>query len=117
MKIRVHYNFHKKLFSIVSREKKNYGKVIQHTNNFAIFDARFHVSEKGRRRVLKERCKNVHAYCSGVSKKNNYTITSLAEITYNPYKYKTFVSKENPSIPIYESNTVIIKDGKIYAEL
>lgn len=56
MKVFIYWNFHKKLFSV--RYK---GRVIAHVKRFLVKDAELKVSEAGRQRVLREKCKNVHA--------------------------------------------------------
>ena len=59
------------------------------------------VNKKGRERVLREKRKNVHAGISGyLSQKffsdawDDITEKELTEITYNPYKYESFVDKD-----------------------
>lgn len=74
------------------------GRVIAHRDQALLFDAKFKVSEAGRQRVLKEKRKNVHAGVVGdwIDSSSDYvTIDAVAingsAITYNPYKYSTFV--------------------------
>ena len=90
-RVQVYYNLHKKCLSI--RYK---GKVIEHAREVTLTDAKFHVQPAGRARVLREKKKNVHAYIKGMPAPPNATVslTKLGELTYNPYKYKTFVWKE-----------------------
>ena len=58
------------------------------------------VSRKGREKVLREKKKNVHAFVKGYLQdaenvsRNPQVITREVEVTYNPYKYETFVEKE-----------------------
>jgi hypothetical protein len=60
------------------------------------------VSEAGRQRVLREKRKNVHAFVRGelMSLVNDPkdSAENLQTITYNPYKYKTFVKKNDESV-------------------
>lgn len=56
MKVFVYRNLTKGVFSI-----RHNNRVIAHARRFIIKDAVFKVSEAGRQRVLRERCKNVHA--------------------------------------------------------
>jgi hypothetical protein len=98
MKVFVYFNLHRKCFSIKALEGKNKGRVVAHRDDVLLFDATFKVSEAGRQRVLRERKKNVHA---GVVGEWDMTGTDLitidrvttvgTPITYNPYKYNTFV--------------------------
>ncbi|ASV44368.1 hypothetical protein PBI_SCTP2_353 [Salicola phage SCTP-2] len=63
----------------------------------------FRVSEKGRQRVLKEKVKNVHAYIAAQTHEeldDAIDKCNKVELTYNPYKYSTFVIKETGE-PIY----------------
>lgn len=65
-----------------------------------IKEARFLVSEKGRLRVLREKRKNVHAgvrgYLTFDSTLNVRDFTQ--QVSYNPYKNETFVSKKRGAI-------------------
>tara|TARA_R110000868_G_scaffold384_1_gene2920 strand:+ start:265 stop:651 length:387 start_codon:yes stop_codon:yes gene_type:complete len=98
MKVYVYFNLHRKCFSIKALEGANKGRVVAHRDDVLLFDATFKVSEAGRQRVLRERKKNVHAGVVGVWDETGtdlITITRVTTvgtpITYNPYKYDTFV--------------------------
>lgn len=66
MKVKVYFNLHKHCFSVVSLEKgDSYGKVVAHVSEIMLSEVKFKVSEAGRQRVLREKRKNVHAYCVG----------------------------------------------------
>ena len=93
MKVEVYWNFNKKIYSVRSLEGKNKGRVVKHTNKLFLKDVKFVVQEGGRKRVLKEKSKNVHAFIRGTISKNR-KITGKS-ITYNPYKYSTFVHRED----------------------
>ena len=84
-------------------------------------DARFHVQPAGRKRVLKEKRKNVHAYISGKLKETfwftqapKYVWTAKQRVTYNPYKHKSFVDKLTLE-PIANAEVVHIQDRLITA--
>ena len=89
--IEVYFNLHRKEFSI-----RQDGLVVQHMMHLDLQDVTFHVQPAGNTRVRKEMRKNVHAYIKGMPAPPNQTVslTKLGELTYNPYKYKTFVWKE-----------------------
>jgi hypothetical protein len=57
------------------------------------------VNQKGRERVIREKSKNVHAGISGYLRFYEDTIwhgwVDMVEITYNPYKYESFVHVQN----------------------
>jgi len=95
MKVAAYWNLHKNIFSIQSREKENYGKVIAHKTSVAIASPKFVVRQTGREKVLKEKSKNVHAFIVGHLLGNEeYIIKSGSSklITYNPYKFNSFVT-------------------------
>ena len=98
MRCFVYFNLHKRCFSIKALEGANKGRVIAHRSEALLFDATFKVSQAGRQRVLKEQRKNVHAGVVGdwIDSSGDYaTIDAVAingsAITYNPYKYDSFV--------------------------
>jgi hypothetical protein len=104
MKVFVYFNLHKKCFSIKALEGAMKGRVIAHRDNVLLFRATFKVSQAGRERVLREKRKNVHAGVCGTwhdSGNDHGTLSSVKErgelVTYNPYKYNTFVYKEDES--------------------
>ena len=86
-RVYVYFNLHKKIWSV--RQK---GSPVQHTKYIMLKDARFLVSEAGRQKVLKERRKNVHAGVSGyIVERVPNVPDAIHNVTYNPYKYDTFV--------------------------
>ena len=100
MKVFVYFNLHRKCFSIKALEGANKGRVIAHRNEALVFDATFKVSEVGRQRVLRERKKNVHAGVvghwigaedGGDRASIDHIVMNGTPITYNPYKYDSFV--------------------------
>lgn len=118
-KVFVYYNLHKKCWSIKALEGENKNKVIHHANEVILFDAKPKVSEAGRQRVLKEQSKNVHAGIVG----NLFSIDSkvfktndkdFKEITYNPYKYSTFVYKDNDDNPFKGSDVVYMANRRVF---
>jgi hypothetical protein len=69
-------------------------KVVAHVRDIVLRDARFLVAPAGRERVRREGRKNVHAGVSGffVSLDSEpYRIYNWEPVTYNPYKYDSFV--------------------------
>ena len=101
MRVFVYFNLHRKCFSIKALEGANKGRVVAHRNDVLLFDGVFKVSEAGRQRVLRERKKNVHAGVVGHWDETGSayltTITRVTvngtPVTYNPYKYDSFVHK------------------------
>jgi hypothetical protein len=115
-RVQVYYNLHKKCLSV-----RHKGKVIEHAQEVTLTDARFHVQQAGRERVLKQKRKNVHAYVSGELKETfwftqapKYIWTAKQRVTYNPYKYKNFVDKETLK-PVASAEVVHISGKRITA--
>jgi hypothetical protein len=108
--VEVYYNLHKKCLSV--RRK---GIVIDHVNSILLKNARFVVQPAGRKRVLKEKRKNVHAFVRG----ERVAVASFdgrsERITYNPYKYKSFVSIETGK-PVFKKDIVSIDGRNILAQ-
>ena len=110
MRVQVYYNLHKKCLSVRQR-----GKVIDHVSMISLQGATFHVQPAGRKRVLKEKRKNVHAYVSGERVAVASYDSSSERITYNPYKNKTFVSVET-GLPVHKKDIVTITGKHILGQ-
>jgi hypothetical protein len=111
MKVKVYFNLHKKMFSVVALEGENKGRVIAHETEVKLINATFKVSEAGRQRVIREQRKNVHACVVG-------TLTDTVKncdqaVTYNPYKYNSFVFKGDES-PVLTAQNVLLTNKQIF---
>ena len=103
-RVYVYRNLHKNCWSV-----RQDGLIVQHTKAVSLKDVRFLVGQTGRKRVLKEKRKNVHAGISGYLmgfRESHKDINvprspaaaffpNSAQVVYNPYKYKTFVKTED----------------------
>ena len=108
----VYWNLHKDVFSVRSRRREDYGKVIAHVDEFTLSDVKFVVNESGRQRVLAERRKNVHALVRGCwSPGVKVYVTN--RVRYNPYEAGTFLTREH-NLPIAEAHFAqgYIEQGK-----
>lgn len=106
-RVMVYYNLHKHTFSITLQ-----GKVVKYADYVKLSDVEFRVRSGGKERVIKEKKKNVHAFvignlldfcdypCENIPEETNDNI-----ITYNPYKYDSFVRKDNEE-PIFNANEI-----------
>ena len=113
----VYWNLHKKMFSV-----KYKGIVLGHISSGLMHHVQLRVSAKGRRKALRERKKNVHAYVVApeiyASTKRDYALfENLGFVTYNPYHYDAFVYRDTKE-PVFSSrwvylNTWIDADGNI----
>jgi len=111
----VYWNLHKKCYSVRFR-----GRVIHRLDRLIGVNVTFRVSEAGRKRVLREQVKNVHAFavcdtivfCNGYRSNACYThwervLTNKSPknlATYNPYENATFVDKN--SRPVHSADIV-----------
>jgi len=106
-KVMLYYNLHKQTFSIIYKSL-----VIFHADYVKLKDVEFRVRPGGREKVLKEKRKNVHSFvigtlmdycifpCENLPEEPNNNI-----VTYNPYKYNSYVMKDTEE-PIFHANEV-----------
>ena len=112
----VYKNLHKDCWSI-----KQHGLVKAHIpqgETIGLWDCYFHVDRKGREKVLREKKKNVHAFVKGYLQDAEWMIEypqgTAVEVTYNPYKYETFVDKHTEKF-VYYANEVKLEHNKVTA--
>lgn len=92
MRVAVHRNLHTGGYSVVAREGDEYGRVIDHVDTYHLRDVSLDVQPGGRKRVLRDKRKNVHAFVVGERIEASMAPTGgWVEATYNPYKYDSFV--------------------------
>jgi hypothetical protein len=106
-RVMVYYNLHKHTFSVTYKSK-----VILHADYVKLGDVEFRVRKGGKEKVRVEKSKNVHAFvignlldycqypCDNIPSEPNDNI-----VTYNPYKYDSFVYK-NTEEPVYNAKEV-----------
>lgn len=118
MKVECYYNSHKKAVSI--RKK---GKVISHADGVLLKDPKFIVQEGGRKRVLREKKKNVHAYVRGelIVAIPGDTLEGLIEMAddagyraarYCPYEKRYFYDTHSESA-VYSASYAMIYGSNI----
>lgn len=88
------------------------GKVIERNDTITAENIVFRVSEKGWRRVIKEKQKNVHAYivCDKYFLDAD-KVDGCKIVSYNPYIAPNFVCD---GLGITQAEKVICKNGKCY---
>ena len=88
MKVKVYWNLKAKCFSIQHK-----GRVIAYRERLSLSDAEFKVSQAGRKRVIQNKRKNVHAYVTGIWVDSNgeFSRSCQQPVTYNPYLYSQFM--------------------------
>ena len=115
-KVFVYKNLHKDCWSI-----RQDGLVKAHSDGspISIYSAVMQVNKKGRERVLREKSKNVHAGISGYLRFDEDTVwhgwVDMVEITYNPYKYESFVHVQNKK-PRYFASLCKLYQDKVLVE-
>jgi len=114
MRSNVYYNLHKKCYSV--REQ---GLVADHVDSIVLKDCRFNVAPAGQAKVRRTGVKNVHATVSGIIRfqmeKYFEEYGDFESITYNPFKYDTFVRllwlyEDSPPVvePVYGADHVLL---------
>jgi hypothetical protein len=112
-KVMVYYNLHKHTFSVSYQ-----GKVIIHADYVKLQDVEFRVRQGGKEKVRGEKRKNVHAFVIGTLVEFcEYPCFEIPEppsedvVTYDPYKYDSFVNKFSQE-PIYFAKEVDMINSK-----
>jgi len=109
MKVEIYYNLHRHCLSI-----RHKGLVVRHADEVVLDNVKFVVSQAGRRRVLEEKRKNVHAFVRGEASASNDFDSEYGVVDkYNPYKYNSFVTADET--PIKGAKKVAILGKKILA--
>ena len=108
--VEVYRNLHKDCWSV--RQNK---LVRFHTDYICLQDVTFVVSKAGQLRVLKNGQKNVHAFVKGLlcnprEQWANRVSDHYDEVTYNPYKYDSFVFADTKK-PIFHAKFVDMDIG------
>ena len=112
--VRIYRNIKTNVWSIWCMDEC---RVIAHVDSIRLKDAVFHVSEKGRQRVIREKRKNVHAWVHGVVTNNPPTaVREEFRLSYNPYKSAYFMRKMADNIfqRVTHCRLVVLhSDGKV----
>ena len=110
MRVEVYRNLHRSCWSV--RDTKT-GLVVDHVDAISLIDAQLVVRPAGREKVLREGRKNVHAFIRGTVD-GQAVQSQTVEITYNPYRYDSFVVKGTEE-PIKTAESVTLTEtGKAY---
>jgi len=118
----VYKNLHENCWSV--RDKQT-GHVVAHADRVELSQVQLKVGQAGRERVLREQSKNVHAGLEGnlqtldfkgfPSQRYNHGSTGGPApelVTYNPYKYSSFVIKADET-PVFQANRAVLEnDGR-----
>jgi|CXWL01.1.fsa_nt_gi hypothetical protein len=103
----VYFNLHKRVWSVRSRKTN---KIILHTPQAAVKDVKFVVRESGRKRVLKEKRKNVHAFVRGIladfHNNTDGSVTHFTRVHYNPFRAGYFFTEITN--PVHNASLVVM---------
>lgn len=118
-KVFAYRNLHRQCWSVKALEGPFKGRVIYHANDLTLGWCDFKVSQAGRQRVLREQKKNVHAgvvgYLTDCGEIATDGIDLNVPVTYNPYKYDSFVDARC-EVPVSSALFVNLNSkGKLHA--
>lgn len=103
----VYRNLQTGSLSVRATTGEHKGLVVDHLPTVHLTDCDFYVDESGRQKVLENERKNVHATVLGTLKQNEPSLADPVEITYNPYKFDSFVTQKAHQ-PVSEAESVVI---------
>ena len=117
MRVEVYRNLHTGKMSV----RECGGKVLTHADEVFIANPQFVVQPAGRAKVLREQRKNVHAFVRGDlrgfsigTNKGFDGYTNWDQVTYNPYRFDSFVDKETESPVQSAAKSVVTTRGVFY---
>ena len=91
-RVEVYRNLHKDCFSVRALNGNQKGKVIDRVKSITLKEVTFVVQPAGRKRVLKEKRKNVHAFIRGIP--TDEPLSESYEVKYDPYLNENFVMRK-----------------------
>ncbi|MDK7480933.1 hypothetical protein ACS2BX_26035 [Bacillus cereus group sp. BceL300] len=112
-KVKVYVNLNQQgRFSIVDAKS---GLVVAYAENVLISQAKFHVGESGRQKILVTQRKRVHAWVTGYFEAADLVCPDQLtnEIYYNPYTHEKFNSTANGEI-ISQADSVYFVNKRCY---
>lgn len=115
-KVRIYWNLHRKQWSIQDIKTR---KIIGRSDFLKLSSVEFKVYQAGRKRVLQEKKKNVHAYAIGtVEDYRPFTGKDKVQgVTYNPYKYASFVCMQNERATLQASTVWCVGRNMVASNL
>jgi hypothetical protein len=96
--VHIYRNLHNHKISVQGRVGNSW-KVIGHVENCILSEVSFIVQESGRKRVLRDRQKNVHAWAKGnLIAEIDATIITPVSLMYDPYQHQGFVERKTENL-------------------
>ncbi|MEE8385608.1 MAG: hypothetical protein V3S01_06810 [Dehalococcoidia bacterium] len=123
LRVRCYWNLHRKCWSVRAQEGPHKGKVVAHCTSLTMdHDVRFLVSQKGRKRVLSEGRKNVHAFVEGqliaftaCGGSRLEDAPEWEQVRYNPFECTQF-ERVKDGVEVGSAMVVVLfKDRSVYA--
>ena len=90
-------------WSVLNRSNR---RVVDRVQTAHVKDVKFVVQPAGRKRVLEEQRKNVHAFIRGELTDDRFMAVGLIKVIYNPYEYDHFIRTDTGEA-IYEWDNVL----------
>lgn len=129
LRVHAYWNINASIWSLRAVSGHHRGRVIAHAASFSLLDCTFRVSEAGRQRVIREKCRNVHAWIVGTLQSVDATPTSLLasipghplcpsdgdRFTYNPYRSAFFHLASPEMTAIHSAGRVVANGRRIVA--
>lgn len=92
----VYKNLRRGDWSIAESKGNGRGRVIDHRREVTLLDVMFYVSDSGRARVVRNQCREVHAWCIGdIADTAPASHGDRVAVTYNPYRSGSFTRRDN----------------------
>lgn len=114
--VKVYRNLTKKCYSV-----QQAGIVVAYLNELEVTEATFAVNQAGRRKCIREKQKNVHAFIIGKFASGQIGTTShetgcMVPVGYNPYRFDSFRCFSSPlGDPVHTSPLVSIYGKSVHA--
>jgi len=91
------------------------GRIKDQTQKVGLRDCKFTVQEGGPARVRRTHEKYVHAWVTGIlvdpDEVGKFCTT---RVTYDPYKFESFVAAEEPRVPVFSAEMVLFEYPYVY---
>lgn len=100
-RITVHKNLNLGLWSLTRAKGRNMtlrGLLLRHAESCVLANVQFIVQASGRDRVIRNRCREVHAWCVGELVDSVPHGLAPCPVTYNPYRSGTFTTRDGTPV-------------------
>lgn len=113
-RIRIYRNLNNGTMSVQTHTKGVGWRVAGNVTNAIVAGVTFKVSEASRQRVIREGCKNVHAWGEGVLLAEfDRSVAAPIDLEYNPYVHATFVERHSER-PIAACKFLTVRDNQVF---